>query len=80
MSMCLGFRRMRAVWRHVKPITKNGANKTDAKINSGGKLTVERVRPDAGEWPFLKSKSRPWRDAARHLPSLDARFQPYGFS
>jgi hypothetical protein len=48
-------RRMEACHAHYKKWYKRSGCKNKLR----GKLICERVRPDAGEWPFLKSKAAP---------------------
>ena len=54
-------KRMEACQNYYKAWVKS----TKCKNKLRGKLTVERVRADAGEWPQLKSKAAPLRSMAR---------------
>ena len=63
-------RRMEACHNHYKKWCKQ----FHAKNKLRGKLTCERIRTDAGEWPFLKSKAAPLRDMARYCLHLMQEF------
>ena len=63
-------RRMQALQRHYKQWCKD----TQSKNKIRGKLTVERVRSDAGDWPELKSKAAPLRGFTKYCLYLMQSF------
>jgi hypothetical protein len=63
-------RHMQACQDHYKKWCKD----TKSKNKIRGKLTVERIRADAGDWPELRSKAAPLRGFSRYCLYLMQTF------